>query len=322
MTPLYDRDGWIWLDGEWLPWRDAKTHLLTHTLHYGMGCFEGVRAYAGAHGTHLFRVAEHTRRLLDSAHALDIPVAFDEEVLIEAQRQCLVRNELRNAYLKPTVFFGAEGLGLRAKGLSVHVMIAAWDLGDYVSSEAATLGLRALTSSWARHHVNISLCRAKTNGHYVNSILALNTAVKAGFDEAIMLDPEGYVAEASAANVFLLRDGALHTPEVTSCLQGITRDSVIHLAREVLGLEVRERRITRDELYTADEAFVTGTAAEILPLRELDGRHIGARAGAPLPGQPIDANSVTAQLQQLYRQVTRGELEDGLANYGVWLTSM
>ena len=322
MTPLYDRDGWIWLDGEWLPWRDAKTHLLTHTLHYGMGCFEGVRAYAGAHGTHLFRVAEHTRRLLDSAHALDIPVAFDEEVLIEAQRQCLVRNELRNAYLKPTVFFGAEGLGLRAKGLSVHVMIAAWDLGDYVSSEAATLGLRALTSSWARHHVNISLCRAKTNGHYVNSILALNTAVKAGFDEAIMLDPEGYVAEASAANVFLLRDGALHTPEVTSCLQGITRDSVIHLAREVLGLEVRERRITRDELYTADEAFVTGTAAEILPLRELDGRHIGARAGAPWPGQPIDVNSVPAQLQQLYRQVTRGELEDGLANYGVWLTSM
>lgn len=320
MTPLYDRDGWIWLDGEWLPWRDAKTHLLTHTLHYGMGCFEGVRAYGGAHGTHLFRVAEHTRRLLDSAHALDIPVAFDEATLIEAQRQCLARNELHNAYLKPTVFFGAEGLGLRAKGLSVHVMIAAWNLGDYISAEAATLGLRALTSSWARHHVNISLCRAKTNGHYVNSILALNTAVKAGFDEAIMLDPEGYVAEASAANVFLLRDGALHTPEVTSCLQGITRDSVIRLAREVLGLEVSERRITRDELYTADEAFVTGTAAEILPLRELDGRHIGARAGAPLPEQPIDASSVTAQLQRLYRQVTRGELEGRLANYVDWLT--
>ncbi|MCE8001702.1 branched-chain amino acid transaminase [Billgrantia ethanolica] len=320
MTPLYDRDGWIWLDGEWLPWRDAKTHLLTHTLHYGMGCFEGVRAYAGTHGTHLFRVAEHTRRLLDSAHALDIPVVFDEETLIEAQRQSLARNELSNAYLKPTVFFGAEGLGLRAKGLSVHVMVAAWDLGDYISAEAATLGLRALTSSWARHHVNISLCRAKTNGHYVNSMLALNTAVKAGFDEAIMLDPEGYVAEASAANVFLLRDGALHTPEVTSCLQGITRDSVIRLARDVLGIEVRERRITRDELYTADEAFVTGTAAEILPLRELDGRHIGARAGAPLPGQPIDANSVTAQLQRLYRQVIHGELEGRLANYADWLT--
>ncbi|MGQ4877189.1 branched-chain amino acid transaminase [Billgrantia sp. LNSP4103-1] len=320
MTPLYARDGRIWRDGEWLPWREAQIHLLTHTLHYGMGCFEGVRAYAGPRGTHLFRVAEHTRRLLDSAHALDMPVDFDAAQLIEAQRQCLVRNELSNAYLKPTVFFGAEGLGLRAKGLTVHAMIAAWDLGDYISPEAASIGLRALTSSWARHHVNISLCRAKTNGHYVNSILALNTAVKAGFDEAIMLDPEGYVAEASAANVFLLRDGVLHTPEVTSCLQGITRDSVIHLAREVLGIEVRERRITRDELYTADEAFVTGTAAEILPLRELDGRHIGARAGAPRPGQPIDEDSVTARLQRLYRQVTRGELEGDLAAFGGWLT--
>ncbi|MDX5377211.1 MAG: branched-chain amino acid transaminase [Halomonas sp.] len=322
MTPLYDRDGWIWRDGEWLPWREAQSHLLTHTLHYGMGCFEGVRAYAGAQGTHLFRVAEHTRRLLDSAHALDMPVAFDEATLIEAQRQCLVRNELSNAYLKPTVFFGAVGLGLRAKGLTVHVMIAAWDLGDYISAEAASQGLRALTSSWARHHVNISLCRAKTNGHYVNSILALNTAVKAGFDETIMLDPEGYVAEASAANVFLLRDGVLHTPEVTSCLQGITRDSVIQLARDVLGIEVRERRITRDELYTADEAFVTGTAAEILPLRELDGRHIGARAGAPLPGQPIAGDSLTAKLQHLYRRVTRGELGDDLTAFRSWLASV
>ncbi|MBA2777726.1 branched-chain amino acid transaminase [Billgrantia kenyensis] len=320
MTPLYDRDGWIWLDGEWLPWREAQTHLLTHTLHYGMGCFEGVRAYAGAKGTHLFRVAEHTRRLLDSAHALDMPVGFDESTLIEVQRQCLVRNELSNAYLKPTIFFGAEGLGLRAKGLSVHVMVAAWDLGEYISTEATRIGLRALTSSWARHHVNISLCRAKTNGHYVNSILALNTAIKAGYDETIMLDPEGYVAEASAANVFLLRDGVLHTPEVTSCLQGITRDSVIHLAREVLGIEVRERRITRDELYTADEAFVTGTAAEILPLRELDGRHIGGRSGAPAPGDAIAEDSVTARLQRLYRQVTRGESVVGPNEYAKWLT--
>lgn len=320
MTPLHDRDGWIWLDGEWLPWREARTHLVTHTLHYGMGCFEGVRAYAGAEGTQLFRVAEHTRRLLDSAHALDMPLAFGEAELIEAQRQCLVRNALHNAYLKPTVFFGAEGLGLRATGLSVHVMIAAWDLGDYMSAEAATIGLRALTSSWARHHVNISLCRAKTNGHYVNSMLALNTVVKAGFDEAIMLDPEGYVAEASAANVFLLRDGVLHTPEVTSCLQGITRDSVIRLARDVLGIEVRERRITRDELYTADEAFLTGTAAEILPLRELDGRHVGARAGAPRPDQPIADDSVTARLQQLYRAVTRARLGGGLDAFSQWLT--
>lgn len=319
MTPLYDRDGWIWLDDEWLPWRDARTHLLTHTLHYGMGCFEGVRAYAGPRGTHLFRVAEHTRRLLDSAHALDIPLSFSAETLIQAQRDCLKRNGLSNAYLKPTVFLGAEGLGLRARGLSTHVMIAAWDLGEYLSAEAATLGLRALTSSWARHHVNISLCRAKTNGHYVNSMLALNTAVKAGFDETIMLDPEGYVAEASAANVFLLRDGVLHTPEISSCLQGITRDSVIRLAREVLGFEVRERRITRDELYTADEAFLTGTAAEILPLRELDGRHIGARAGAPRPGEPIPGDSLTARLQRLYKQVTRAELDGGLAVFNEWL---
>ncbi|GHE22082.1 branched-chain amino acid transaminase [Halomonas urumqiensis] len=320
MIPLHDRDGWIWHDGEWIPWRDAQVHVLTHTLHYGMGCFEGVRAYAGAAAANLFRVAEHTRRLADSAHALDIDLPFSEHDLIEAQRQCLVKNSLSNAYLKPTIFLGAEGLGLRAKGLTTHVMIAAWDLGDYISAEARAIGLRALTSSWARHHVNISLCRAKTNGHYVNSMLALNTAVKAGFDEAIMLDPEGYVAEASAANVFLIRDGVLHTPEVTSCLQGITRDSVIALARDVLGVEVRERRITRDELYTADEAFVTGTAAEILPLRELDGRHIGARAGAPAPGQPISSTSVTAQLQQLYHRVTRGDLDGELERYRAWLT--
>lgn len=321
-TPLYDRDGWLWLDGDWLPWREAQTHLLTHSLHYGMGCFEGVRAYAGPGGTRLFRVAEHTRRLLDSAHALDIPLSCDANELIQAQRQCLTKNGLSNAYLKPTVFLGAEGLGLRAKGLTSHVMIAAWDLGDYISPQAARVGLRALTSSWARHHVNISLCRAKTNGHYVNAMLALNTAVKAGFDEAIMLDPEGYVAEASAANVFLLHDGVLHTPEVTSCLQGITRDSVIRLAREVLGMEVRERRITRDELYLADEAFLTGTAAELLPLRELDGRHIGARAGAPAVGEPIADDSLTARLQALYRRVTRGELDPELAAFRDWLTAV
>jgi branched-chain amino acid aminotransferase len=322
MTPLDDRDGWFWHDGDWLAWREARMHMLTHTLHYGMGCFEGVRAYAGPGGTHLFRVAEHTRRLADSAHALDMTLEVSEADLIEAQRQCLSRNGLTNAYLKPTVYFGSEGMGLRARGLTVHVMIPAWDLGDYVSPQAASIGLRALTSSWSRHHVNISLCRAKTNGHYVNSMLALNTAVKAGFDETIMLDPEGYVAEASAANVFLLRDSVLHTPEITSCLQGITRDSVIRLAREVLGIEVRERRITRDELYTADEAFVTGTAAEILPLRELDGRRIGARAGAPPPDRPIDAASLTARLQQLYRRVTRAELGDDLMSFADWLMPM
>ena len=297
MTPLHDRDGWIWMDGEWVPWREARVHVFSHTLHYGMGCFEGVRAYAGPKGAHLFRVDAHTRRLLESAHALDIPLSFDADTLIRAQRECLARNGLADAYLKPTVFLGAEGLGLRASGLSTHVMIAAWDLGAYLTTEAASVGLRALTSSWARHHVNISLCRAKTCGHYVNSMLALNTAVKAGYDETIMLDPESYVAEASAANVFMLRDGVLHTPEVTSCLRGITRDSVIRLAREALGL-------------------LTGTAAEILPLRELDGRHIGALGGAPAVAAPIADDSVTAGLQRLYGQAVRGEL----AGFGDWLT--
>ena len=328
MSGLHQRDGWIWKNGEWLPWREATTHLLTHSLHYGMGCFEGVRAYRDDNGNaRLFRVHEHTRRLLDSAHILDLEVPWSHGELIEAQSQCLVRNGLTDAYLKPTVFLGPEGLGLRAKALSCQMMVVAWDLGPYVSAETAAVGLRALTSSWARHHVNISACRAKTSGHYVNSMLALNTAVKAGFDEAIMLDAEGYVAEASAANVFLYRDGVLHTPEVTSCLQGITRDSVIRLAREVLGVEVQERRITRDELYIADEAFVTGTAAEILPLRELDGRHIGARAGAPGIAEPIAVDSLTARLQRLYRDVCRGRLSPAtngdrhdLARYADWLS--
>ena len=309
MESISDRDGWFWLNGEFIPWREAKTHLLTHTLHYGMGCFEGVRAYDGPNGAHLFRVEAHTRRLLDSAHSLDMGLETTAPVLIEAQREALRRNGLTNAYLKPTVYFGAEGMGLRAQGLSVNVMIPAWYLDHYISPDAAEHGLRVLTSSWSRHHVNISLCRAKTNGHYVNSMLALNTAVKAGFDETLMLDPEGYVAEGSAENIFLVRDGVLHTPEVTSCLQGITRDTVIVLARERLGMTVHERRITRDEVYTADEAFFTGTAAEILPIRELDGRQIGRGGERP----------VTREIQRLYRSLVRGERDNGLAAYSDWL---
>jgi branched-chain amino acid aminotransferase len=309
MQSISDRDGWLWLDGEWLEWREAKTHLLTHTLHYGMGCFEGVRAYEGPNGTHLFRADAHIRRLLDSAHALDIPLAYSSEDLIAAQREALHRNALTDAYLKPTVFLGAEGMGLRAEGLSTHVMIPAWYLSHYIAPDSADQGLRVLTSSWSRHHVNISMCRSKTNGHYVNSMLALNTAVKAGFDETLMLDPAGYVAEGSAENVFIVRDGVLHTPAVTSCLQGITRDSIITLARECLGMDVHERQITRDELYIADEAFFTGTAAEILPIRELDGRIIGRGGERP----------VTRELQNLYRRLVRGDLGSDLAAYRDWL---
>lgn len=320
MTPISDRDGWIWLNGDWLPWREATTHLLNHTLHYGMGCFEGVRAYEGDQGTHIFRLHDHTRRLMDSAHSLDMSLNWSFDALNRAQCEAVARNNLANAYLKPTVFFGSEGMGLRARGLSTNVMVAAWDLGDYLSARATQCGVKALTSAWARHHVNVSLCRAKTNGHYVNSMLALNTAVKAGFDEALMLDPEGYVAEASAANVFLLRDGCLHTPEITSCLQGITRDTIIQLARRVLQVEVKERRITRDELYTADEAFLTGTAAEILPLRSLDGRVIGNPSrGLTDPDEPISEHSLTARLQQLYRRLVRGDLGEDLRGFSHWL---
>jgi len=321
MTSMHDRDGWIWNNGNWLPWREATTHMLNHTLHYGMGCFEGVRAYQGATGTHIFRLHDHTRRLIDSAHSLDMNLEWSIEALNQVQCAAVVRNGLANAYIKPTVYFGSEGMGLRAQGLSTNIMIPAWDLGDYLSPEAARIGLSALTSSWSRHHVNISLCRAKTNGHYVNSMLALNTAVKAGFDETLMLDPEGYVAEASAANVFLWRDGCLHTPEITSCLQGITRDTVIELARKVLKVEVRERRITRDELYTADEAFLTGTAAEILPLRRLDGRVIGNRStGLSDPEQAIGDATITAQLQRLYHRLVRGDLGEDLSSFSAWLT--
>lgn len=309
MESISDRDGWFWLDGEWLEWREAKTHLLTHTLHYGMGCFEGVRAYDGPNGTHLFRADAHIRRLLDSAHVLDIPLTYSAQDLIAAQREAVHRNALKDAYLKPTVFLGAEGMGLRAEGLSSHVMIPAWHLGHYIAADSAEQGLRVLTSSWSRHHVNISMCRSKTNGHYVNSMLALNTAVKAGFDETLMLDPDGYVAEGSAENVFVVRDGVLHTPAVTSCLEGITRDSIMTLARERLGMEVRERQITRDELYIADEAFFTGTASEILPIRELDGRIIGRKGERP----------VTRELQTLYHRLVRGDLQSDLAAYRDWL---
>ena len=309
MASISELDGWFWLNGNFIPWGEAKGHLLTHTLHYGMGCFEGVRAYDGPAGPHLFRVQDHTRRLLDSAHILDMDVAYSAEDLAEAQREAVRRNHLTDAYAKPTVYFGAEGMGLRAQGLSVNVMIPAWHLPHYISATAAQEGLRVLTSSWARHHVNISMCRAKTNGHYVNSMMALNTAVKAGYDETLMLDPEGYVAEGSAENIFLVRDGVLHTPEVTSCLQGITRDTVMTLARERLGIDVRERRITRDELYIADEAFFTGTAAEILPIRELDGRRVGRGEGRP----------VTEELQQLYHRLVRGDLEHDLKAYRDWL---
>lgn len=291
-----DRDGFIWFDGQLVPWRDAKVHVLTHTLHYGMGVFEGVRAYhTDRHGTAIFRLEDHTNRLFNSAKIVGMDMPFDRATLNQAQREVVRANELREAYLRPLAFLGSEGMGLRADGLRTHIAVAAWEWPSYMSPEALEKGIRIRTSSITRHHVNITMCKAKATGNYTNSMMALREALQDGYDEALLLDPEGYVAEGSGENIFVVNRGVLYTPELTSCLDGITRDSVIQLAHEC-GYEVREKRITRDEIYIADEAFFTGTAAEVLPIRELDNRVIGSGARGP----------ITARLQQLYFDAVRG----------------
>jgi branched-chain amino acid aminotransferase len=302
---MADRDGVIWLDGEMVPWREAKTHVLTHTLHYGLGCFEGVRAYNTANGPAIFRLKEHTDRLFRSAHILNMKMPFTKEQINEAQRAAVRENKLDEAYLRPMAFLGSEGMGLRADNLKVHVMVAAWSWPSYMSPEAKELGIKVRTSSYTRHHVNITMCKAKANGNYINSMLALNEAISGGAEEALLLDNEGYVAEGSGENIFIVRDGVLHTPELTSCLEGITRATIIDFARD-LGLTVKERRITRDEVYVAEEAFFTGTAAEVLPIRELDGRIIGAGKRGP----------VTEKLHGMYFDAVKGKL----AEHSGWLT--
>ena len=295
-----DRDGVIWLDGELIPWRDAKVHVLTHTLHYGMGVFEGVRAYKSDNlGTSIFRLQEHTDRLFRSAHIMRMKMPFAKDVVNEAHKMVVRENGLAEAYLRPMAFYGSEGMGLRADNLKVHVMVAAWHWPSYMSPEARDLGIRIRTSSYTRHHVNISMCKAKANGHYINSLLALQEALDSGCEEALLLDAEGYVAEGSGENFFLVRDGIIYTPELTSCLDGITRNTIFHLAAEC-GYTIKEKRITRDEVYIADEAFFTGTAAEVLPIRELDGRQIGEGRRGP----------ITTRLQELYFKSVRGELPE------------
>lgn len=305
MPTLADRDGFIWMDGQLVPWREAQVHVLTHTLHYGMGVFEGVRAYDTPRGTCIFRLAEHTKRLYQSAHILNMTIPFPVDELIAAQREVFRANELNEGYMRPIVFLGSEGLGLRADNLTVRVAIAAWPWPSYMDPELKEKGIVMRASSYTRHHVNITMCKAKSVGNYTNSMLALQEALSGGADEALMLDPEGYVAEGSGENIFVLRDGVLHTPELTSCLDGITRDTVFHLAKD-MGIDILERRITRDELYIADEVFLTGTAAEVMPVREIDGRKIGNGARGP----------VTEQLQSTYFDLVRGQRSD----YGEWLT--
>lgn len=295
---MEDRDGVIWLDGRLVPWREAKVHVLTHTLHYGLGVFEGIRAYKAARGTAIFRLEAHTDRLFRSAHILNMPMPFDKDTINEAIRDVVRECGLESGYIRPMAFFGAEGMGLRADNLKTHVMVAAWTWGAYMGAENLERGIRVHTSSYTRHHVNITMCKAKANGNYINSILALNEALRAGCDEALLLDAEGYVAEGSGENFFLVRDGVLYTPELTSALDGITRATIIELAAEI-GLEVREKRITRDEVYIADEAFFTGTAAEVTPIRELDSRRIGNGARGP----------VTERLQTMYFDQVHGRRE-------------
>lgn len=297
MASMSDRDGFIWFDGEMVPWRDAKVHVLTHSLHYGMSVFEGVRAYATDKGAAVFRLPEHTRRLFDSAHIMNMKIPFTQAQISQAHLDVVRENKLEHAYIRPLVFFGSEGMGLRAKGLQVHVMVAAWEWPSYMSPEALELGIKLRTSSFTRHHVNISMCRAKAGGHYINSMLALNEAVSGGADEALLLDPEGYVAEGSGENIFIVRDGVIFTPDLTACLDGITRRTLIELA-EAEGYKVREKRITRDEVYIADECFMSGTAAEVTPIRELDGRIIGAGRRGP----------VTEKLQAIYFDAVHGKL--------------
>ncbi len=295
-----DRDGHIWLDGDIVPWREAKVHVLTHTLHYGLGVFEGVRAYkTDSMGTCVFRLEDHTRRLFRSAHIMRMEMPFDKETINKAHLDVINLNGLDEAYLRPMCFYGSEGMGLRADGLKTHVMVAAWEWPSYMDPEAREKGIKVNTSSFTRHHVNISMCKAKANGNYINSMLALREALESGADEALMLDNEGYVAEGSGENIFIVRDGRLVTPELTSCLEGITRDTIFVLAEE-LGLSIEERRITRDEVYIADEAFFTGTAAEVVPIRELDGRVIGSGK----------RGSITEQLQEKYFGAVRGKHEE------------
>ena len=296
MLNFADRDGKIWFDGEMVDWREAKIHVLTHTLHYGMGVFEGVRAYHAEQGTAIFRLQEHTDRLFNSAKIMNMDMPYSKDEINQAQLDAVKVNNLDSAYLRPMAFYGSEGMGLRADGLKIHVIVAAWHWGAYLGEDALKQGIRIRTSSFTRHHPNIAMCKAKANGNYINSMLALSDALKDGYDEALLLDVDGFVAEGSGENFFLVKDGIIYTPELTSALDGITRKTVIQLAKEE-GYQVIEKRITRDEVYIADEAFFTGTAAEVTPIRELDGRTIGCGSRGP----------ITEVLQTKYFDVVHGK---------------
>lgn len=304
MDKISDRDGLIWYDGKMVDWRSANVHVLTHTLHYGMGVFEGVRAYKTKQGTAIFRLAEHTQRLFNSAKIFQMKIPFSFDEISQAQKDVVRENKLESCYLRPLVWIGSEKLGLSPTGNTIHVAIAAWPWGAYLGDEGLSKGIRVRVSSLTRHHVNVSLVRAKACGYYINSILAHQEVAADGYDEALLLDTEGYVSEGAGENVFVVRNGTIYTPDLASCLDGITRNSVLTMARD-LGIPVVEKRITRDEMYCCDEAFFSGTAAEITPIRELDNRVIGAGCRGP----------ITEQIQSLFFKVVAGEND----RYRDWL---
>ncbi|TAH40173.1 MAG: branched-chain amino acid transaminase [Betaproteobacteria bacterium] len=301
---MADRDGFIWQDGKLVPWREATTHVLTHSLHYGLAVFEGVRAYNTAKGTAIFRLAEHTQRLINSAkiYMMDIPYSKDE--LMEAQKEVVRANKLESCYLRPLAFYGSEKMGISTIGAKVHVIVAAWPWGAYLGEEGLEKGIRVKVSSYTRHHVNSTMPRAKLSGTYPNSILANLEVTRQGYDEALLLDNQGFVAEGAGENLFIVRDGKIYEPEIASALTGITRDSIHAIARE-LGYDITTKRLTRDDIYLADEAFFTGTAAEVTPIRELDDRKIGEGKRGP----------VTAKIQARFFDVVGGKAPE----YDNWL---
>jgi len=303
--PISDRDGKIWLDGQLVDWREAKVHVLTHTLHYGCGVFEGVRAYDTAGGTVIFRLQEHTQRLFNSAKILRMKIPFTPEQVNEAQKQVMRANQLKSGYIRPLAWIGSEKLGVSPKGNAIHLMVAAWTWGAYLGEEGLKKGIRVKISSYNRHHVNITMTQAKAVSNYSNSILANMEATDDGYDEALLLDTSGFVSEGAGENVFLVKDGAIYTPDLSAgALNGITRDTVLHICAD-LGLKVVQKRITRDECYIADEMFFTGTAAEVTPIRELDRVQIGAGQRGP----------VTEKIQNAFFDIVGGRNP----KYAAWL---
>ena len=304
---MADRDGFIWLDGELVPWRDAKIHVLTHTLHYGMGVFEGVRAYETHDGrTAVFRLKDHTRRLLNSAKIFQMKVPFDFDQLLEAQLEVLRQNNLKSGYIRPLIWIGSEKMGISARDNQIHVSIAAWPWGAYLGEDGINKGIRVKTSSFTHHMPNISMCKAKAVSNYPVSIMANREVTQNGYDEAMLMDPHGFVCQGSGENVYLVKNGEVHTPDLSGgALDGITRQVMQRFCAD-LGIKFVERRITRDEFYICDEAFFTGTAAEVTPIREYDDRIIGDGTRGP----------ITEKLQTLFFDVVQGKNDQ----YSEWLS--